>query len=125
MTTYRVVHRTSYEYGATMTDGYSVACLAPRDTEWQTVRRAEIDVDPDVPEIDRFLDAFGDWPGELSIVSVADAPQAADARRVVTTPTVIVTIDGRDTSVVGRPDRSSYPRLRRSLRDVEPESSVG
>ena len=56
---YRVVHRTAYDYGATMTDGYSVACLAPRETAWQTVRRTEITVEPDVPEVDRFVDAFG------------------------------------------------------------------
>ena len=59
MTSYRVVHRTTYEYGATMTDGYSVACLAPRDTEWQSVVQSDIVVDPDVPEVDRFIDAFG------------------------------------------------------------------
>ena len=28
--TFRVNHRTEYRYGATMTDGYTVACLVPR-----------------------------------------------------------------------------------------------
>ncbi|MAT07161.1 MAG: transglutaminase [Acidimicrobiaceae bacterium] len=59
VTTYRVVHRTTYQYGSTMTDGYSVACLAPRSTDWQTVRSSRLTVDPDVPEIDTFVDAFG------------------------------------------------------------------
>ena len=34
---YEVEHRTAYQYGAPMTDGYTVACLVPRPTEWQQV----------------------------------------------------------------------------------------
>ena len=34
---YRVSHRTQYEYVATMTDGYSVACLVPRATDRQRI----------------------------------------------------------------------------------------
>jgi transglutaminase-like putative cysteine protease len=34
---YRVVHRTEYLYGATMLDGYSVACVLARPTPSQTV----------------------------------------------------------------------------------------
>lgn len=56
---YRVVHRTSYDYGATMTDGYSVACLSPRDTRWQRVRRADIELDPAASEVDVTVDVFG------------------------------------------------------------------
>lgn len=59
MTGYRVVHRTAYEYGATMSDGYSVTCLSPRDTEWQTVRRFEIELEPAASEIDDTVDVFG------------------------------------------------------------------
>ena len=93
MTSYRVVHRTTYDYGATMTDGYSVACLAPRPTPWQTVRSTEIDVDPDVPEVDRFVDAFGNRRYQFgvhephdhltitaeSVVDVAERPAPVDA----------------------------------------------
>lgn len=101
MTSYRVVHRTTYEYGATMTDGYSVACLAPRDTEWQSVVQSDIVVDPDVPEVDRFIDAFGNRQYQFgvhephdrlvivadSIVEVAARPDPVDDtpwERVVT-----------------------------------------
>lgn len=59
MTVYRVVHRTGYDYGATMSDGYSITCLSPRDTEWQTVRRFEIELDPPASEIDDTVDLFG------------------------------------------------------------------
>lgn len=59
MRTYRVVHRTSYRYGATMTDGYSIACLVPRPTEWQTVRSSVVHLEPTASETDTFLDVFG------------------------------------------------------------------
>lgn len=56
---YRVQHRTTYEYGATMTDGYSVACLVPRDTPWQTVESSSIALDPQASEVDEWSDVFG------------------------------------------------------------------
>ena len=59
MRTYRILHRTTYRYGATMTDGYSLACLLPRATPWQTVRSSEVRLVPDVPEADVFEDPFG------------------------------------------------------------------
>ena len=37
---YEVEHRTAYQYGAPMTDGYTVACLVPRPTQWQQPRVA-------------------------------------------------------------------------------------
>jgi len=56
---YRVNHRTTYEYGATMTDGYSVTCLVPRDTQWQTVEAASIALHPEASEVDSSTDVFG------------------------------------------------------------------
>jgi transglutaminase-like putative cysteine protease len=57
--TYRVAHRTSYRYGAMMTDGYSVACLVPRPTGRQQVLDSQITLVPTASEWDSFLDAFG------------------------------------------------------------------
>jgi len=57
--TYRVTHRTSYEYGATMTDGYSVACLVPRDTFRQRLTSTEVVVSPIPSERDVTTDVFG------------------------------------------------------------------
>lgn len=57
--TYRVSHRTSYEYGAPMTDGYSVACLVPRPTDWQVVHDADVRLTPEPSESDSYIDAFG------------------------------------------------------------------
>lgn len=59
MRTYRVTHRTTYRYGATMTDGYSVGCLAPRPTEWQTVRSVDVRLEPEASETEVRLDVFG------------------------------------------------------------------
>ena len=57
--TYRVVHSTRYEYGATMTDGYSVARLVPRPTDDQIVHEAEVRLVPSASEWDSYLDVFG------------------------------------------------------------------
>jgi transglutaminase-like putative cysteine protease len=56
---YRVVHRTSYRYGATMTDGYTIACLVPRPTDHQVVSESTVRLDPPESERDSHLDAFG------------------------------------------------------------------
>lgn len=57
--TYRVRHRTTYRYGATMTDGYTVACLVPRPTARQVVRESTVELQPAASEWDSFLDGFG------------------------------------------------------------------
>ncbi len=93
MTTYRVIHRTSYRYGAAMTDGYTVACLVPRPTEWQTVVDSEVRLVPEASERDSYIDAFGNLVNQfglhvphdemaveaVSVVDVANRPMPVDA----------------------------------------------
>ncbi len=92
MTTYRVTHRTSYRYGASMTDGYTVACLVPRPTEWQTVIDADVRLVPTASEWDSYIDAFGNLVNQfglhvpheemtveaMSVVEVLDRPLPVD-----------------------------------------------
>jgi len=87
--TYRVLHRTSYEYGATVTDGYSVACLLPRDTAWQRVLSADVRHDPPASAVDELLDVFGNRQHRFglhephdSLVVEADSTVEVDARPV-------------------------------------------
>lgn len=56
---YRVVHRTEYVYGATMLDGYSVACVLARPTPSQTVRSSVVVTHPEADEYDERHDVFG------------------------------------------------------------------
>jgi transglutaminase-like putative cysteine protease len=56
---YRVVHRTEYVYGATMLDGYSVACVLARPTPSQTVASSVVTTYPEPDEYDERDDAFG------------------------------------------------------------------
>jgi transglutaminase-like putative cysteine protease len=42
-----------------MTDGYTVACLVPRPTDWQVVHSADVGLRPQASEWDSYLDAFG------------------------------------------------------------------
>jgi transglutaminase-like putative cysteine protease len=56
---YRVVHRTEYVYGATMLDGYSVACVLARPTPSQLVLSSVVTTTPESDEHDEREDAFG------------------------------------------------------------------
>ncbi len=64
---YRVEHRTSYSYGAAMTDGYTVACLVPRPRPWQQVLESTVSVEPHPSEHDSYLDAFGNLIHEFGV----------------------------------------------------------
>ena len=65
--TYRVTHRTSYRYGATMTDGYSVACLVPRPTDHQVVHESQVMLVPAASEWDSYLDSFGNLINQFGL----------------------------------------------------------
>jgi transglutaminase-like putative cysteine protease len=57
--TYRVWHRTAYHYERQMTDGYTAACLTPRETPSQRVIDHAIAVIPEPDVLDTVLDSFG------------------------------------------------------------------
>lgn len=67
MTVYRVTHRTSYRYGAAMTDGYTVATLVPRPTDWQTVSESDVRLVPAPSEWDSYVDAFGNLVNQFGL----------------------------------------------------------
>jgi transglutaminase-like putative cysteine protease len=56
---YRVVHLTDYRYGATMLDGYSVACVLARPTPSQRVLSSVVTTTPEADEYDEREDVFG------------------------------------------------------------------
>lgn len=64
---YRVTHRTTYRYGAAMTDGYTVACLVPRPTDWQQVEESTVRLVPEASEWDSYIDAFGNLVNQFGL----------------------------------------------------------
>jgi transglutaminase-like putative cysteine protease len=105
--TYRVEHHTSYRYGDTMTDGYTVACLVPRPTDWQRVRESEVRLVPAASEWDSYLDAFGNLVHqfglhephqEVSVEAVSVVEVLERAMPVDDTPweQVVEALDGLD-----------------------------
>jgi transglutaminase-like putative cysteine protease len=64
---FRVEHQTVYQYGAPMTDGYTVACLVPRPTAVQHVVESVVLVEPSPSEHDSYLDAFGNLVHEFGV----------------------------------------------------------
>ncbi|MGI9644152.1 MAG: transglutaminase family protein [Ilumatobacteraceae bacterium] len=64
---YAVTHRTTYEYGATMLDGYSVAHLLARAAPWQEVVTAVVRTLPRADEYDEHVDVFGNRVVQLGL----------------------------------------------------------
>ncbi len=64
---YTVSHRTAYEYGSEMLDGYSVANLLARPTPFQVVVSSVLTTDPAVDERDERIDAFGNRVVQLGV----------------------------------------------------------
>lgn len=92
---YRVMHRTEYEYGATMTDGYSIACLVPRTTAYQRVVASEISLDPEPSAVDSAVDVFGNHVHHFGLHAPHDA--------MTVFAESVVTVDHRDLPVDATP----------------------
>ena len=89
MTTYSVTHRTSYTYGLAVTDAYTVACLLPREREFQDVLQARVITTPEPDEFVETRDVFGNRIVQLGVHHRHDAFEIA-AESIVDTrvPTV-------------------------------------
>lgn len=64
---FSVVHRTEYRYSRSMSDGYTVAHLLPRDTPAQRVLEAEVQVTPEPDEYEEHIDLFGNRVVRLGV----------------------------------------------------------
>lgn len=64
---YRAIHRTVYDYGATMLDGYTVANLLARPTSSQRVESTKLTSDPSPDEYDESTDVFGNRVAQLGL----------------------------------------------------------
>lgn len=56
---YRIVHRTEYQYGRPMADGFTTTHLEPREREHQRIVSVELTIEPTPDELERSLDALG------------------------------------------------------------------
>jgi transglutaminase-like putative cysteine protease len=86
VTRYRIEHRTSYQYGAPMSGGHSVAHLVPRATADQAVVHSVIGSDPDADEMVSWLDAFD------NLVTYLGVHRPHDRLEVVATSEVDVSV---------------------------------
>lgn len=90
---YRVTHRTTYEYSAPMTDGYTVAYVIPRPTPQQLVERANVEVDPEPDERLEHIDSFGNRVLQLGVHHAHSSLTVEAVSDVVVEP-MIVDADG-------------------------------
>jgi transglutaminase-like putative cysteine protease len=73
VTRYHVSHRTSYRYGLPVNDAYTVACLLPRDRDFQEVLRANVVATPTPDEYFETRDVFGNRIVQLGVHHRHDA----------------------------------------------------
>ena len=64
-----------------MTDGYTVACLVPRPTDWQQVVESVVQLEPPPSEHDSYLDAFGNLVHEFGVHELHGALDDHGAQR--------------------------------------------
>ena len=83
---YRTSHRTTYEYGLPMADGYTVAYLLPRPTALQLVEAAEVTIDPAPDERAEHIDVFGNRVLQLGVHHAHDTLTLHAESEVVVAP---------------------------------------
>jgi len=66
-TRYRVVHRTDYRYGAPVASGQTIAHLLVRETPYQHVLRADVQVEPTPDHRHTHIDGFGNLVSYLAL----------------------------------------------------------
>jgi transglutaminase-like putative cysteine protease len=115
VTVYRVTHRTTYRYGAAMTDGYTVATVVPRPTEWQTVHDSDVRLLPPPSEWDSFVDVFGNLVNQfglherheqltveaVSVVEIRERPMPVDGTPWEDVVALTAALDGEAAIEIG------------------------
>lgn len=120
---FSVVHRTEYHYGLPMADGYTVAHLLPRDTPYQRVESAVVEVDPTADEFEEHLDPFGNRVVRLGMHHSHD--HLAVVGRCVVSVDVVAPDDPRLHGTVSWDDTAAAVRDARGDRAVEVGPYIG
>ena len=86
---YRISHRTTYQYGVPMADGYTVAYLLPRPTAHQAVEAAEVTVTPTPDEQAERIDVFGNRVLQVGVHHAHDTLELHAESEVVVAPGIV------------------------------------
>jgi transglutaminase-like putative cysteine protease len=68
MTTYRVMHTTTYSYDADVTGSFGQLYLRPRDLAWQRCLAHEVQIDPEPADLFRHVDLYGNTKSYFHVV---------------------------------------------------------
>jgi len=68
MTTYRVIHTTTYSYDADVTGSFGQFYLRPRDAAWQSCLAHEVQIDPEPADLFRHVDLYGNTKSYFHVV---------------------------------------------------------
>ena len=112
MTSYRIVHRTTYTYDAEVTGSYGQFHLRPRDLPWQSCLAHEIDIDPEPADLFRHVDLYGNTKSYFHVVR----PHT----RLVVTAISVVEVDRHDLdpAALDQPWEQARPSVRAEVEDA-------
>lgn len=68
MTTYRIEHRTTYDYDDDVTSSFGQFHLRPRDLDWQSCLSHQIVVEPAPANLDSHVDLYGNTKSSFHVV---------------------------------------------------------
>jgi transglutaminase-like putative cysteine protease len=112
MTSYRIVHRTTYTYSEEVTGSYGQFHLRPRDLPWQTCLAHEIEIDPEPADLFRHVDLYGNHQSYFHVIR----PHT----RLVVTAISVVDIDRPDLApgTLDQPWEQARPSVRVDVEDA-------
>ena len=106
MTSYRIVHRTTYDYDSDVTGSYGQFHLRPRDLPWQSCLAHEIEIDPEPADLFRHTDLYGNTKAYFHVV------RPHTQLTVTATSVVDVTRAELDPDGLARPWEEARPAVR-------------
>lgn len=109
MTTYRVQHRTTYEYSGEVSASYGRGHLRPRDLPWQRCLEHTLTVDPQPTDVGEETDLYGNPDTYFHVTT--------DHQRLEVTGVSLVDVDrpGWDDTAAGIPWEQAVPVRRRDI----------
>lgn len=109
---YRVIHRTSYEYDADVSDSFGIAHVVPRELPWQQVHSRGVEIEP-VP-----ADTTDDVDGYGNLSTYYHVTEAHRRLRVNAESEVTVLAPAYDPAALAQPWEAARPLVHRDLPDA-------
>ncbi|MEV8272098.1 transglutaminase family protein [Microbacterium sp. NPDC077184] len=109
---YRVIHRTSYEYDADVSDSFGIAHVVPRELPWQQVHSRGVEIEPVPADTTDDVDGYGNLSTYYHVTE-AHRRLGVNAESVVT-----VLAPAYDPAALAQSWEAARPLVHRDLPDA-------